>query len=248
MRVERYRGRTVTEALRRLRDDMGDDALVLRTSSGSRDVEVVATSPEEVERFQRALTRQAPARPVVRRSRIVALVGPTGSGKTTTVAKLALSAGAFAGSRVGLISLDTYKIGAFDQIQTYADLAGLPLELISDQDEVPGAVSRLARCDVILVDSPGRTPNAVPASVRYHLADAIRNQYDDLEPTHLLLTKLDEVPGEAGVAQLAARFSLPTRWIADGQNVPDDLHGAPERLLESALRGNVEEWFVEARA
>ncbi len=270
MRVERYAGRTVAETLRRLRTDLGEDALVLRTVSTASGVEIVAARPGELERFERSLKARAPAGPSGRRARVVALVGPTGSGKTTTVAKLALHAGAFAGARVGLVSLDTYKIGAFDQIQTYADLADLPLEVLAEPDEVDGAMSRLGRCDVILIDCPGRTPNAapgerswrrtlarlrpdevhlvVPASMRFHLAGAVRAQYEELLPTHVLLTKLDEVPGEAGVAQLADRFGLPARWVADGQSVPDDLHPAPSRLIEAALRGQVDEWPLEATA
>ena len=257
MRLDRFSGRSVSEALDRLRAELGDDALVLHTHTRTHEVEVVATTESEVQRFGAALESPPPRRKSGRRSRVVALVGPTGSGKTTSAAKLALSDIAFGGSRVGLISLDTYKIGAFDQVQTYADLADLPLDVLSDAVEAGAALTRMSTCDVILVDTPGRTPKATPsesgwrktlaalqpdevhlvlsAGIRDHVADGYKEHYSDLGVTHLLLTKLDEVPDEIGVARLADRMNLPARWLTDGQTVPDDIDLAPERLLSSAL-------------
>jgi flagellar biosynthesis protein FlhF len=257
MRLERFHGRDVSEALAKVRADLGENALVLHTHSRPGGLEIVATTDAELERFSASLRSPSPPRRRARRSHIVALVGPTGSGKTTTAAKLALSDLAFGGGRVGLVSLDTYKIGAFDQIQIYADLAELPLEVLTEPGEARDALQRLATCDVIVVDTPGRAPGGTPsergwrdvlkalepdevhfvlsAGVRDRVADGLRENYADLGLTHLLLTKLDEVPGEVGVGQLADRLGLPARWVTDGQIVPDDLDGAPERLLAAAL-------------
>lgn len=268
MRVERFSGSNIPDALQKLRASMGEEALVLRTATSGPGAEVVAVSADELERFRSLLRPDVPRRAPGRRGRVIALVGPTGSGKTTTAAKLALSEDAFAWGRVGLVSLDTYKIGAFDQIQTYADVGGLTLEVLEHRRDVIGALGRLQRCDVVIVDTPGRAPTTrateqgwretlkalkpdethlvLSAGLRMHLADAVLGHYADLEPTHLLLTKLDEIPDEDGVAQLADRIGLPTRWVADGQAVPDDLHAAPERLVTAALRGYAGDRFVEA--
>ena len=186
---------------------------------------------------------------------ILLVTGPTGSGKTTTLAKLALGERAFGSGTVGVISLDTFRIGAVEQIQTYADLAGFPLEVLSDPAEVPGALRRLRGCDTVLVDTPGRGPResadelawrrvlqqlrpdevhlVLPAGLRFEVAAGLRQFYAPLSPTHLLLTKLDEVPWEEGVAQLADGVGLPTRWVSDGQDVPTDLHEAASRLVRS---------------
>jgi flagellar biosynthesis protein FlhF len=259
MRIERFRGRHFTEVLARIKSVLGEDALVLHTHSRPGEIEVVATTDGELERF-RAQLEPTPLRGRPgRRPRVVALVGPTGSGKTTTAAKLALNGKAFAGARVGIISLDTYKIGAFEQVQIYADLANLELDLLAEYHEARPALARMAACDVILVDTPGRSPRAgatewtwrttlsalepdethlvLSATCRDDVADAVKEQYQQLGVTNLLLTKLDEVPSEYEAARLADRLELSARWVTDGQAVPDDIDHAPDRLLTAVLSG-----------
>jgi flagellar biosynthesis protein FlhF len=191
----------------------------------------------------------APAR-AGRRSHVVVLVGPTGAGKTTTIAKLANHPQAFAGRRVGLLCLDTYRIGGVEQARQYAELSRLPFEVVWDAKEIARAVHRLRDCEVVLVDTPGRGPRAagdlretqarllelapdevhlaLPAGLQRSLAHRVVTAHLPLGVTHLLPTKLDEYPDERGVFELARQFALPMRWIADGQEVPRDLQVAPE--------------------
>ncbi len=267
MRTKTISGVNVPAALREVGRVMGDDALVLRTHHTGAGADVVVTTSEEVFRFGSLLRNSVPRRKSGRRPRVIALVGPTGSGKTTTLAKLGLSEHAFGWGRVGLISLDTYKIGALEQIQTYADVGGMPLELVRDPSEVQGVMSRYGNCDTILIDTPGRTPRAtaterswrdtlkafepdethlvVSAGVRLHVAESARSDYSDLALTHSLLTKLDEIPDEAGVAEVADQLGLPANWITDGQLVPDDLHEASDRIMAAAFRGGVTDSRLE---
>jgi flagellar biosynthesis protein FlhF len=183
---------------------------------------------------------------------VLALVGPSGAGKTTTIAKLALNAVAFGERRVGLLTLDTYRAGAIEQVQAYAEVAALPLEVAYTAAEVPEALARLADCEVVLVDTPGRnarveraldwralfeacapdeTHFVVPAGVRADVACAFRDALAWSNLSHALITKLDEVPGEGGVAELAERIGLPARWVTDGQDIPIDVQAATPRIL-----------------
>ena len=245
---------------------LGKDVAIVRSrtigSKGNRRAEVIAVRGDEVERF-RADIDPGPL-PGSESSREVrpgsgplkmALVGPTGAGKTTTAAKLALSPQAFSDRRVGLLTVDTFRVGAVEQIQMYADVAGLPLEVVYEAREVPGALSRLRKCEVVIIDTPGRGPRAseaefewrsmlsaiapdevhlvLPATVRFDVADFVRDVYAPVGVTHALFTKLDELPVEAAIVGLAARLGLRSRWITNGQSVPTDLTIALPRMLHA---------------
>ncbi|MHB1310441.1 MAG: flagellar biosynthesis protein FlhF [Gemmatimonadaceae bacterium] len=263
MQLEAFRGRDLTTVFHEARRSLGDDAMILHShtvSDGMRPmIEVLAAAPTEIRRFHRLLATEPPAVGSSRGTRHggtqpfhIALVGPTGAGKTTTAAKLAVHAEGFGGRRVGFLALDTYRAGAIEQLQGYADVAEMPLEVVYDASEVPGARRRLASCEVIIVDTPGRGPRdidpawrgvlheirpaethlVVPATMRLDLAAALARVYAAAGVTHALLTKLDEVPKDAMVAQLAGQLALPMRWVTDGQNIPVDLHAAGPLLLE----------------
>ena len=179
---------------------------------------------------------------------VLGLVGPTGSGKTTTAAKLALHPRAFGAKHAGLLTLDTFRVGAIEQMAQYAEVTSLPLEVVYDAREMPGALKRLDECDVIIIDTPGRSPRSTDANAQWqamlraaapdevHLvlpatlrADTIPTVITALSAcrvTHACLTKLDELPDDRVIADVAARLDLPIRWVTTGQSVPNDLHAA----------------------
>ena len=282
-----FRGREFAVVAAQARAALGDDAVILGTrtvrASGETLVEVIAASAYDLQRFEARVTpapieRRAPSaedaadpRSARRAHRplVVALVGPTGAGKTTSAVKLSLNDAAFGGRRVGLVTLDTYRAGAVAQLETYAEVARLPMEVVYDAADVPGAIARLSRCDVVVVDTPGRGPRTgdddapwrallaalapdevhlvIPATMRPDLAEGLRDRLDGLlaetahegaigAVTHALLTKLDEVPDEDGVPDLAARLGLPVRWVGDGQEIPADLAPGAARLIAALGR------------
>ncbi len=189
---------------------------------------------------------------------VIALVGPTGAGKTTTIAKLATSAEVFRNSRVGLLGLDTYRVGAVEQLKTYAEIGRMPMEVVYVEDELPGALKRLAACDVVLVDVPGRGPRqrrdtevvrewlgrigpsevhlTLPVGLQPALTRRIAEEFRSLRVTHLLATKLDECPDDWTVFDLATELGLPMRWVTDGQEVPRDLRSALARVAAARER------------
>jgi len=185
-----------------------------------------------------------------RRPHVVALVGPPGAGKTTTIAKLANHPHAFAGRRVGLVCLDTYRIGGVEQARQWAELSRLPFDVVWDAKDVARALRRMRDREVVLVDTPGRGPRAaddlrelqarllevaadevhlvLPAGLQRSLARRVLTTHLPLGVTHLLPTKLDEYPDERGLFELARQFGLSMRWLTDGQEVPRDLQRAPD--------------------
>jgi flagellar biosynthesis protein FlhF len=185
---------------------------------------------------------------------VVALVGPTGAGKTTTLAKLARHPRVFDGLPVGLLCLDTYRVGALEQLRIYAEIARVPLEAVYEAADLERAQRRLRHCEVVLVDTAGRGPTArrdmdatasqlkllcpaevhltLPAGLQPRLARRVLDDHRIYGVTHLLATKLDEFPDDDSVFALAAEAGLPMRWWTDGQEVPMDLQPAAPRLLE----------------
>ena len=262
MQLETFRGRDLSVVFAEARRTLGDDAVVVRshgaTAAGRATIEVLAAKGADIARLRRMLTPAAPATrgpAAARRGRAfrIALVGPTGAGKTTTAAKLAVNPGAFGRNRTGFITLDTYRAGAVEQLMAYASAADLPVEVCYDRKELDGALRRLSACDVIIIDTPGRGPRGdgagaewrdivrdlhadethlvVPATTRLDLVAGLRTEFATTGATHALLSKLDEVPGDTAVAQIAALVSLPIRWITDGQDVPVDLRPAAPSVL-----------------
>jgi flagellar biosynthesis protein FlhF len=254
--------RLVFDEARRM---MGDDVLVLRTAiqrDGRRSrVELVAASAEAMQQLRRRLEPPPIVFPSEQGGRgrsgpfIIGLVGPTGAGKTTTAARLALHARAFGGRRVGLITLDTFRVGALEQMAQYAEVTELPLEVVYDAREMPGVLERLAHCDVIIIDTPGRSPRAqdaneqwqamlraaapdevhvvLPATMRADLLPSLMQALSASRITHACLTKLDELHDDRAVAELAGRIPWAMRWISNGQGVPNDLHPAKPAILSA---------------
>ncbi len=191
--------------------------------------------------------------------RIVALVGPTGVGKTTTIAKLAANFRLREKRRVGLITVDTYRIAAVEQLRTYADIIDLPMEVVSTPKEMRAAVARLSNLDLILIDTAGRSPRdevriqelksllAEASADEVHLVLSsigsatnlakTAERFAEVGTTALLLTKLDESAGLGNLLPLLRASKLPLSYVTNGQNVPDDIQAADQRRLARMVLG-----------
>jgi flagellar biosynthesis protein FlhF len=193
--------------------------------------------------------------------RVVALVGPTGVGKTTTVAKLAAGFRIEARRRVGLLTIDTFRIAAVQQLKAYAEIMDLPMQVVEKPGEMQPALDRLGDVDLVLIDTAGRSPksdaridqlvellrSAQPDETHLVLnatssASATRlalKGFAPVRPTAAILTKLDETPSTVGVLSTLAsndQYSgIPLSYITNGQQVPDDIAPAEAEMLMSRM-------------
>ena len=194
--------------------------------------------------------------------KVVALVGPTGVGKTTTVAKLAANFALREKYRVALVTADTYRIAAVEQLKTYADLIGIPIDVVYTREELRAALFRHQDKQLVLIDTAGRAPSDQPQmaeleslmsvddSIEKHLVlsattkftetlDAVR-RFRDTNPQKYLFTKIDEACNLGTVFSLLYHAPKPLSYITTGQNVPDDIEPAnPERLTTLMMRGKL---------
>jgi flagellar biosynthesis protein FlhF len=198
-----------------------------------------------------------PLQPSQGTGRVIALVGPTGVGKTTTIAKLAANYRLRENRSVGLITVDTYRIAAVEQLRTYADIIDLPMEVVSTPREMREAVSRMQSLDLVLMDTAGRSPRdqvriqelkamlaeARPAEVHLVLSAVggikslvtTAQRFAAVGTTALIVTKLDEATGLGNLLSLTRECSLPVSYLTDGQNVPDDIQVATPRELAQQI-------------
>ena len=196
--------------------------------------------------------------------RIVALVGPTGVGKTTTIAKLAAQYRLKQRRRVGLITVDTYRIAAVEQLRTYADIIDLPMQVVSTPREMREAVRRMEGLELVLMDTAGRSPKddvkirELRAFLTEAQADEVHlvlstvahprtmqqtaDKFSAVGATALILTKLDESTGLGNLLPLLARCGLPLSYLTNGQNVPDDIAVAdPQQVARLMLEAEKSE-------
>jgi flagellar biosynthesis protein FlhF len=195
------------------------------------------------------------------RPMIVALVGPTGVGKTTTVAKLAAHFRLQEQKSVALITADTFRIAAALQLRTYAEILDVPMEVVTGGGDMARAVDSLRHHDLILIDTAGVSPRDAHrlAELEAILADAKPDEtllvlscltntagmqaaadaLADLRPTGLIFTRLDEAAKVGPMIDYLSASKLPVSYLTTGQDVPEQIEPATaERLVELVLDGN----------
>ncbi len=194
---------------------------------------------------------------------IVALLGPTGVGKTTTIAKLAAYFSLQKGMRVSLITADTYRISAVEQLKTYAEIMGLQLEIVYAPQELAKALAKCKGSQLVLLDTAGRSPknkeqleelqlllSQVPQAEKHLVLSLTTCNRDALEiakrfsvcaPDKVLFTKLDEASRCGVILNVLQQFPMKLSYVTNGQNVPDDLQiVSPAWLAKELLRGDDE--------
>ncbi len=193
-------------------------------------------------------------------NKIVAFIGPTGVGKTTTIAKLAANFSLLERKRVSLITIDTYRIAAVDQLKTYAEIIGIPIEVVFNPRELMASIDRNRDKDLIFIDTAGSNPfdTAKLAEMRAffeenpdietHLLVSLTTKTDELMKIFdcynimrvhkVIFTKLDEATTYGNILNLSLKIHRPVSYITTGQNVPDDIEVADsQRLAGLVIKG-----------
>ena len=186
----------------------------------------------------------APWMPSAGGRRVVALVGPTGVGKTTTVAKIAARALMEHRLKIALVTLDTYRIGATERVTRYGEIMQVPTFVARDREELQVVMGKTRDRDLVLIDTAGRSLSEAVAKqaevlrsvvpIQLHLVlsaasgaremAAVAARYQPLAPEQVIVTKVDESIGPGAVISATMRTGRPVSCVTDGQSVPEDMH------------------------
>lgn len=193
--------------------------------------------------------------------RVVFFIGPTGVGKTTTIAKIASSYSLNEKKKVALLTTDTYRIAATDQLRTYAGILAVPFRVIYEPDELQKAIEDFKDCDYIFVDSAGHshrneellkkqkdfleTASGIPhqiflvlsATTKYRDLKNIADNYREISEYQLIFTKLDETGEYGNLYNMKCESGAPIAYITCGQNVPDDIETFNAQKIVKQLLG-----------
>ena len=196
--------------------------------------------------------------------KIIMMVGPTGVGKTTTISKLAARYAYKLGEnyKVGIVTLDSFRVGAIEQLQAYTNIMRLPLEIVKKPEDLPEALLRLKDCNYIFIDTAGSSQYDVdkielineyqkkvdelpiekilvlPANVKHSDLIDIYANYSRLNVDYLTFTKLDETKSFGNLISFAHKTKKSITYFSIGQNVPDDLIVSDSSFLIDCFMNN----------
>ncbi len=194
-------------------------------------------------------------------SRVIVFVGPTGVGKTTTIAKIASRESLVNHKKVGLVTIDTYRIGAIEQLKIYANILDISLEVVNQKEEMEEAMENLSDCDIVLVDTTGMSYKnhnqlidlkgfideindkevSLVLSMTCKSTDfaGITENYQLLNFDNFILTKFDETQSYGNILNMMYLSNKPLSYISMGQVVPDDLEFASREVLFKYIWGDM---------
>lgn len=229
--------------------------LKLETENDYGEKEIYSWTKEEIIRF----IKLGHAKQHNTFSKVTCFIGPTGVGKTTTIAKLAADLMLKEKKKIGFITTDTYRIAAVEQLKTYAGILNIPIEVVYSPDELKNALDRLDSCDYILMDTAGRnyfekeyvdelalllgndeevqTNIVISLTSKYSDLKEIIDSFAELTIHSILFTKLDETRSYGIILNLLHEYRLPFTYLTNGQNVPDDIILASPEIIADLILG-----------
>jgi flagellar biosynthesis protein FlhF len=243
------------------------DALIVQQTL-NRIEEILESSGEELNKETAAaiakdyllqLLKTGASKHIASDTKVVHFVGPTGVGKTTTIAKLAAEQVLKHHRKVGFITSDTYRIAAVEQLKTYANILNIPLEVVFSPQDLTKAFLQLKDRDVIFMDTAGRnfrnemyvselhalmqgkgkseTFLVLSLTTKYKDMKVITDNFSKFNLDKVLFTKMDETDSYGSIVNLLNDFPLKLSYVTNGQNVPDDITVADENVIIGLIMG-----------
>ena len=253
-------GVSLHEALRR--QEVDEDILTeMATHAGAGDTLVDSKSARAKETLSAYLSEHLRFSDGIKLNRhgvrLVALLGTTGVGKTTTLAKIAAKFVLEHGVNAALITADTYRISAVDQLKTYSDILGLPLEIVYSPEELKAAIEKHKHKELILIDTAGRSQQniqqmreleeflrvntriekhlVISATTKFTDAQEIISKFSTVNPEKVIVTKIDETGSLGMIINLMRNKKLALSYITTGQSVPDDIELATADIFTDLI-------------
>ncbi|NLK97237.1 flagellar biosynthesis protein FlhF [Defluviitalea saccharophila] len=214
-------------------------------------------------RIMQILGKPSPIELTNNKPKIVFFIGPTGVGKTTTIAKITAHFALNLQKKVGLITADTYRIAAVEQLKTYAEILNVPVEVIYAPEELTETLEKMKSRDIIFIDTAGRSHKnlqqfqelnhlistieekevflVLSATTKYKDMVHIINKYSPISNYRIIFTKIDETTALGTILNIRYLTQKPLSYITFGQNVPDDIELMSPEKMTKALLGSMEE-------
>ncbi|SDB99262.1 MULTISPECIES: flagellar biosynthesis protein FlhF [unclassified Candidatus Frackibacter] len=238
-----------TEILRSITDELEPQDF----GDHSKTKEILATE------LEKRLAKVSPVELDSKTPKVVALIGPTGVGKTTTIAKLAANFNLIKNKNVALITADTYRVAAVEQLKTYSEIIGSSLEVVFTPSELNRSIDKFMDKDIVLIDTAGRSQKnqmqmselnalidsakidekylVLSATTKFNdIIDIILN-FESIGIDKFIFTKLDETNNLGILLNVVEEFDKPLSYITNGQNVPEDIEVLdPKKIVDNFLK------------